>query len=213
MPARFQTRGKYLSLIRVEVRRSCFSNVKPKTGLISGHYSMKSQGLCSNNLQKFIKISKLFQTLRTINATIMVYNFQVLTQKAAMLPHYLLIRQLSPGVTEERYDFLLDDMLAHGYRMAAVFEGDTCVGISGIWVATKIYSGRYLEMDNVVVADTHRSKGIGKLLTDFVTELAMNEGCETIMLDAYLENEKAHVFYERAGFVKRGYHFLKRLGA
>jgi ribosomal protein S18 acetylase RimI-like enzyme len=141
----------------------------------------------------------------------MPYHFKLLTQKVSMLPFYPLIRQLSPGVTAERYAFLLDDMLAHGYRMVAVFEGDDCVGISGVWVATKIYSGRYLEMDNVVVADTHRSKGIGKLLTDFVTELAMNEGCETIMLDAYLENEKAHVFYERAGFVKRGYHFIKKL--
>ncbi|MFN0034692.1 MAG: GNAT family N-acetyltransferase [Saprospiraceae bacterium] len=140
----------------------------------------------------------------------MTYTFQILTEKSEMLPHLPLVQQLSPSVTEERYAHLLDDMLTHGYRMVAVLEGTTCVGISGIWVATKIYSGRYLEMDNVVVADTHRSKGIGKLLTDFVAALALAEGCETIMLDAYLENEKAHAFYEREGFTKRGYHFLKR---
>ncbi len=125
-----------------------------------------------------------------------------------MLPLYPLIRQISPGVTEDCYAHMLDDMLAHGYRMGAIFEVDTCVGISGIWVATKIYSGRYLEMDKVVVADTHRSKGIGKLLTDFIEKLALAEGCEMMMLDAYLENEKAHAFYEREGFTKRGYHFL-----
>ena len=141
----------------------------------------------------------------------MPYIFQILTEKPQMLPLYSLIRQLSPGVSEENYAHLLDDMLAHGYRMVAVWDGELCVGISGIWVATKIYSGRYLEMDNVVVADTHRSRGIGKLLTDFVEKLAISEGCETIMLDAYLENEKAHAFYEREGFTKRGYHFLKRL--
>jgi len=141
----------------------------------------------------------------------MPYTFQILTEKTQMLPHYALIRQLSPGVTEDRYTHLLDDMLAHGYRMVAVLDDEVCVGISGIWVATKIYSGRYLEMDNVVVADTHRSQGIGKLLTDFVEKLAISEGCETIMLDAYLENEKAHAFYEREGFAKRGYHFLKRI--
>lgn len=145
-----------------------------------------------------------------IHPSTMSYTFKVLTQKSEMLPLYPLIRQLSPGVTEERYSYMLDDMLAHGYRMVAVYEGEHCVGVSGIWVATKIYSGRYLELDNVVVADTHRSKGIGKLLTDFVQELALAEGCETLMLDAYLENEKAHAFYEREGFSKRGYHFLKR---
>lgn len=141
----------------------------------------------------------------------MSLEFRILSLKSEMLPLYPLIRQLSPGVTEERYARLLDDMLAHGYRMVAVWAGDVCVGLSGIWVATKIYSGRYLEMDNVVVAETHRSMGIGQLLTDFVVEMARSEGCEMMMLDAYLENEKAHAFYERAGFYKRGYHFLKNL--
>ncbi len=139
----------------------------------------------------------------------MSFTYKILTQKDEMLPLYPLIQQLSPGVSETRYAYLLEDMLDHGYRMAAIFEEEVCVGVSGIWVATKIYSGRYLEMDNVVVAETHRSKGIGKLLTDFVEQLALAEGCDTIMLDAYLENEKAHAFYERAGFVKKGYHFLK----
>ncbi|MFN0215079.1 MAG: GNAT family N-acetyltransferase [Saprospiraceae bacterium] len=141
----------------------------------------------------------------------MPFIFKLLTRKSEMLPHYPLIRQLSPSVMEDRYAFLLDDMLEHGYRMVAVFEGEQCVGVSGVWVATKIYSGRYLEMDNVVVAETHRSQGIGKMLTDFVEKLAREEGCEMIMLDAYLENEKAHAFYEREGFTKRGYHFLKRI--
>ena len=128
-----------------------------------------------------------------------------------MEPLYPLIRQLSPGVTEERYVHFLDDMLAHGYRMAAVFENDVCIGLSGFWVSTKIYSGRYMELDNVVIDAAHRSRGIGKMLYDFLLDIALREGCEIIMLDAYLENEKAHAFYEREGFVKRGYHFLNRI--
>lgn len=133
---------------------------------------------------------------------------RIITGKAEMLPLYPLIRQLSPGVTEDRYAHLLDDMLEHGYRMAAVFEGDVCLGLSGFWVSTKIYSGRYMELDNVVIDAAHRSRGVGKLLYDFLYEIAVQEGCEILMLDAYLENEKAHAFYEREGFVKRGYHFL-----
>jgi ribosomal protein S18 acetylase RimI-like enzyme len=142
----------------------------------------------------------------------MSYSFRILTEKADMLPLFPLVHQLSPSVSEERYAHLLDDMIAHQYRMVAVFEGEQCIALSGIWVATKIYSGRYLEMDNVVVANTHRSLGIGKLLTQYIEALALSEGCEMIMLDAYLENDKAHAFYERAGFIRRGYHFLKRIG-
>lgn len=141
----------------------------------------------------------------------MSLTLRVLTQKSEMLPLLPLIQQLSPAVTAERYAHLLDDMLAHGYRMLAVFEGEVCLGLSGFWVITKIYSGKYLELDNVVVSSEYRSKGVGKLMSDFLEDLARREGCETMMLDAYLENEKAHAFYEREGFTKRGYHFLKKL--
>jgi len=137
--------------------------------------------------------------------------FHILTQKQDMLPLSPLLQQLNPISTPAYLDIVLDDMIAHGYRMVTITEGEECLGLCGIWVTTKFYSGKYLEMDNVVVALEHRSRGIGKLLTDYVTELARQEGCVTIMLDAYLENEKAHIFYEREGFVKKGYHFLKKI--
>lgn len=136
---------------------------------------------------------------------------RLFTQKAEMLPLYPLIHQLNASVTPEFYAAILDDMLPHGYRILAIYEGEACLGLSGIWVAAKIYSGKYLEMDNVVVAEAHRSRGIGKTLTDAVIELAKQEGCRTVMLDAYLENEKAHAFYEREGFIRRGYHFIKTI--
>ena len=139
-------------------------------------------------------------------------NIRLLTQKAEMAPLYPLIRQLSPKVTEERYLYLLDDMLAHGYRMVAAYEGENCVGLAGIWTGTKIYSGKYMELDNVVVAETHRSLGIGKMLCDFATALALREGVEMMMLDAYRENYRAHAFYERDGFIRRGFHMLRPIG-
>jgi GNAT superfamily N-acetyltransferase len=142
----------------------------------------------------------------------MVYNFQILTKKSEMLPHWALIAQLNNAVTGAYLDEVLDDMIAHKYRMVIVLDGEHCAGLAGIWVATKIYSGKYLEMDNVVVDKDYRSQGIGTLLTNYITQLAINEGCKTMMLDAYLENEKAHTFYERAGFIRRGYHFVKSIG-
>lgn len=142
----------------------------------------------------------------------MVYDFQILTKKSEMLPHWALIAQLNNAVTEAYLNEVLDDMIAHKYRMVIVLDGEHCAGLAGIWVATKIYSGKYLEMDNVVVHKDYRSKGIGTLLTNYITQLALRECCKTMMLDAYLENEKAHTFYERAGFIRRGYHFIKTIG-
>jgi ribosomal protein S18 acetylase RimI-like enzyme len=141
----------------------------------------------------------------------MPFEFQILTEKAPMLPHFGLISQLNKVVTEAEYAHALDDMLAHGYRMLIVWEAEIAVGLSGFWVSAKIYSGKYMEMDNVVIAETARNRGIGKLMSDFLEKIAREEGCQMLMLDAYLENIAAQRFYERQGFVAEGYHFIKRL--
>ena len=146
------------------------------------------------------------------DTTKMDFELKILTQKAEMLPIFPLFSQLNATVGAADYAAMLDDMLAHGYRMLVVFEKKEPVGLSGFWVTTKFYSGKYLELDNVVVAETHRSAGIRKLMCDFLEDLARAEGVKTLMLDAYLENHKAHAFYEREGFEKKGYHFLKKIG-
>jgi ribosomal protein S18 acetylase RimI-like enzyme len=63
-----------------------------------------------------------------------------------------------------------------------------------------------------VVVDTNfRNKNIGLLLCNYVLEIANQNNCKTAMLDAYLENTKAHTFYEKLGFKKKGFHFIKPL--
>ncbi len=78
-------------------------------------------------------------------------------------------------------------------------------------INTKIYSGKYVELDNVVTDENYRGKEIGKLLCNYVLTIAKQNNCKTAMLDAYLENHQAHHFYEREGFVKKGFHFIKKL--
>jgi GNAT superfamily N-acetyltransferase len=126
-----------------------------------------------------------------------------------MLQHISLIRELGPSLTIEAYEEMLNVMIPFGYGQVAIFENDKCVGISGFWISTKLYSGKYLEMDNVVVLPEYRSKGIGKILSDWCEQKAKENNCKKLMLDAWLTNEKAHKFYEREGYIKRGYHFIK----
>jgi ribosomal protein S18 acetylase RimI-like enzyme len=134
-----------------------------------------------------------------------------LTTVAEMLAHLSLIRQLTPSLTPGTYRDLLTAMVPHRYAMLAVLEDKTCVGLSGYWIGHKLYCGRFLEIDNFVVDASHRSRGIGKLLVDELIAIAREERCEHVMLDAYLENIAGHRFYERHGFVKRGYHFMRAL--
>ncbi|MBC3540709.1 GNAT family N-acetyltransferase [Rufibacter sediminis] len=131
---------------------------------------------------------------------------------AEMVRQFPLIQHLNPTMEPARYEELLRQMVPQQYRMVGVFDGDTCLGLSGYWMGTKLYSGKYLEVDNFVVDEQSRSKGIGKLLLDWLTAEASKHRCETMMLDAYVVNHAAHKFYLREGFVIKGFHFLKRLG-
>lgn len=128
-----------------------------------------------------------------------------------MLPNLELIQQLTPVLTKENYESLLHQMVPHNYYQVALYEEERCIAVSGYWICAKLYSGKYLEIDNFVVAESHRSKGVGKMLLDWMTEEAKANNCEMLMLDAYVENFKAHHFYYREGFIARGFHYLKRL--
>ena len=138
-------------------------------------------------------------------------HLRTLATAEEMLPRLALIQQLTPSLTRAEYRSLLEAMIPHRYAMLAAFEGDACLGLSGYWIGHKLYCGRYLEIDNFVVDAAHRSRGIGQSLVDELLRIARREGCVHVMLDAYLENTAGHRFYERHGFVKRGYHFIKPL--
>jgi len=98
------------------------------------------------------------------------------------------------------------------YRIIGAFSGKTLVGVASAWIATKIWCGRYLEIDNLVVAPSHRSMGIGRLLIQWLEGLAATEACNTVVLDSYTANCPAHRLYHRLGFEIWGFHFVKPIG-
>jgi len=134
-----------------------------------------------------------------------------LTTLPEMTAQLELIQQLYPKITLEKYESFLSEMIPHKYTQIAVFDNEKCVGITGCWFSTKLWSGKYLEIDNFVVDEAHRSQGIGKLLTDFIEQKAISLGCTNIVLDAYTTNFAAHRFYYNQGYGPKGFHFVKIL--
>lgn len=140
-----------------------------------------------------------------------ILTFKKLTTVEQMLPNWQLITQLNPSITQENYEQYLPEMIANNYYQVVAYDGETCVGVSGYWLSTKLYSGRYLEIDNFVVDKYHRNAEVGKQMMDWMETEARANQCETIMLDADVENFKVHRFYYRQGFIARGFHYLKFL--
>lgn len=136
---------------------------------------------------------------------------QVLTTVQEMLSQIETIKFLYPNMTIERYEGFLNDMIPKNYKQVAVFDGEACVGLTGFWFGTKLWTGKYLEIDNFVVHPDYRKKGIGKVLTDFIDERAKELECTCIVLDAFTGNFVAHKFYYNQGYVPRGFHFIKTI--
>lgn len=134
-----------------------------------------------------------------------------LTTFDEMFAQIEIIRHLYPNISEEKYKGYLQAMIPHNYTQVAVFEEDVCVGLTGLWYGIKLWSGKYMEIDNFIVHPEYRSKGIGKSLTDFVNQKASDLDCTMIVLDAYTGNFTAHRFYYNQGYFPRGFHFIKTL--
>jgi GNAT superfamily N-acetyltransferase len=134
-----------------------------------------------------------------------------LTSLQEMLSQIEIIKFLYPNMTIERYQGFLEDMIPKSYKQLAVFEGDSCIGLTGFWFGTKLWTGKYLEIDNFIVHPKYRKKGIGKLLTQFIDEKAKELNCTCIVLDAFTGNFEAHRFYYNQGYVPRGFHFIKTI--
>ncbi len=134
-----------------------------------------------------------------------------LIDKEEMLKYIHVLNDLYPSLTLGQYSKELDLMLPHNYNQVGVFDDEECLGLSGFWLGNKLWCGKYLELDNIIVASSHRSKGIGKLIVDFLTKKAQENDCTMMALDSYTSNFKAHKFFYNEGFEPKGFHFINIL--
>jgi GNAT superfamily N-acetyltransferase len=125
-----------------------------------------------------------------------------------------LLTQLNPetpaALVAERLRTLLADH-SH-YELFGAFSAGKLVGVAGAWIATKIWCGRYLEIDNLVVDPGQRSTGVGTLLIQHLEALARQRDCKIIVLDSYAANRSSHRLYHRLGFEIWSFHFIKPIG-
>lgn len=133
-------------------------------------------------------------------------------QASEMPSIYPFIRQLNPDMSEETFRERLSQMLTQGYRCAVAEDSaGNWLGISGFWQFTRFWCGAHIDIDNVVIDEQHRNKGVGKKLVEWVESWAKQRGYGFAVLDSYAHNIDSHRFYYREGYVIRGFHFTKHL--
>ena len=86
------------------------------------------------------------------------------------------------------------------------------VGFGSLTIKNNLWQQGYLaNVDELVVEEEQRRRGIGEQLLAHLVELAIQRDCRRIELDSSFHREPAHRFYEALGFQKRAFLFSKVL--
>jgi GNAT superfamily N-acetyltransferase len=135
--------------------------------------------------------------------------FKLLTR--ANIPEIsILVKQLNPKLTLEEINNYQKEMFGFPtYYCFGLFKEKKLIGISSGWITVRFYSGKQLEVDNVIIDNKLQSKGYGKWFFNLIEKWAKQNGCKTIELNTYLQNSKSHKFYFNLNFSILGFHFNK----
>ncbi len=121
---------------------------------------------------------------------------------------YSVMRQLRPHLdSQSSFVDQVERQMKAGYRLMAASQGDGIVGLVGFRSLENLVYGRFIYVDDLVVAEQDRSGGLGARLLDAVASEARATSVPLIVLDTGLENARAQRFYFRYGMLSRAMGF------
>jgi GNAT superfamily N-acetyltransferase len=116
---------------------------------------------------------------------------------------------LDPTVMVEVFHECLE---SDGYFALCAVSGGRVVGFCDLTVRPSLWqSGKLAYVDDLVVDESQRGRGIGAMLLERATEIASNCGCGHMVLDSFFHREAAHRFYEARGLERLGFIFGRDL--
>lgn len=128
-----------------------------------------------------------------------------------LLTAYEVISQLRVDLSYKEFEDLIYDMRDMEYKMLGIMNGEELITYAGVAVQTNLYHKRHLYVFELVTDEKYRGKKYGEMMLDYLYDYAKIGMCENIVLSSGLQKEEAHNFYEKNGFIKKSYVFLKSL--
>lgn len=132
---------------------------------------------------------------------------QVLTEPEDIDATFAVMKQLRPHLQRGTYVDTVSRMQAAGFRLAALKIGAEIVAVAGYRRGESLAWGPHYYVDDLVTAETGRSRGHGKLLLDWLKDAARAEGCASVQLDSGVQRHGAHRFYLRERMDITSHHF------
>lgn len=113
---------------------------------------------------------------------------------------YPILLQLIPDLDMQTYAQRVFVARATGYHMFIAELDDDVVGVIGMIHNHNLHDGFVTYIEQVVIDEDHRGKGLGALLLQFAENRAKEDGCDLIELDTDLDETEAETFYEKNGY-------------
>ncbi len=124
---------------------------------------------------------------------------------------YDVLSQLRTDLSYKEFEDLIYDMRHMEYKMLGIVDKEELITYAGVAVQTNLYHRRHLYVFDLVTDEKHQDKGYGKMMLDYLVDYAKMGMCENIVLSSGFARENAYKFYEKNGFEKKSFVFLKTL--
>jgi N-acetylglutamate synthase-like GNAT family acetyltransferase len=113
-----------------------------------------------------------------------------------------LLDQLGYGDDPEAIAKRLDALIAQPANMILVAENESrnLLGCIHVLTANRLAEGAYGEIASLVIAETHRSHGIGRQLVEHAVRWLQKKGMIKMRVRCNVIRKGAHRFYDRLGF-------------
>lgn len=136
-------------------------------------------------------------------------SIQIADSDAEVAACFPVLHQLRPHLEQDNFLAHFRQLQASDrYQLVSIKDSvGKIVAVAGYTIYTNLAFGRHLYLQDLVTADSERSKGYGKLLIDWLRQHAKEQDCSTLHLCSKFERQDAHRFYEREGIEKLAYHF------
>lgn len=124
---------------------------------------------------------------------------------------YPIMKELRPHLSFEDYISTYNDShAADGYEIVAIEDQGQILAVMGYRFLSDYVRGKHVYVDDLVSTEKARSQGLGAELLKFAEEIAKTNNCKSLRLCTGIENDRGIKFYDRNGWTKRSYAYVKK---
>lgn len=132
-----------------------------------------------------------------------------LNSKSDFESFFPLISQLRKHLDKDSYFASLQKMIAENYELWGFVRDGKLLGFMGMREYTDFVRGTHLYIDDLVVDEAMRSRGIGAKLLEFAEQQARSRKLPSLRLACAIENTGGAKFYEKEKWIRRSHNFVK----